>query len=450
MMLLTVLACATTRGADGFRGVWYMNQPQDDQYRYKYSGGLGTYPQQHIPIAVYSAKANKTFFTYGGSTGTIGMGLRNMVAFYDHATGEVSRPVQVFERASNDAHCNATIALDDAGHVYVFCNAHGTREQAYVFRSREPHSTDAFDVVREENFSYSQVWPVAGKGLLWLHTRYEGSRRRLFVGGSDVTGREWSQPRQIFDIGQGSYQISWSDGSRVATATDYHPKPGGLNARTNIYYLETRDFGTTWTNAQGEPLKLPLTEPKNPALVHDFQADGLLVYLKDLAFDAEGRPVILYVTAKSYKSGPAGGPRAWHTARWTGSEWVRREIAPADHNYDHGSLYVESDGTWRLIAPTEPGPQAHSTGGQLVVLVSRDQGGKWESAYTVPIQNGRNQTYVRRPFNAHREFYAFWADGNALEPSESDLFFATKAGEVFRLPRTLSGDRAKPERLPPR
>ena len=46
---------------DGFRGIWYSNQPTKDEYRFKYSGGMATYPQQHAPIAIYSAAANKTF-----------------------------------------------------------------------------------------------------------------------------------------------------------------------------------------------------------------------------------------------------------------------------------------------------------------------------------------------------------------------------------------------------
>ena len=52
--------------ADGYRGIWYSNQPTGDEYVYKYSGGFATYPQQHAPIAIYSARAGKTFFCYGG------------------------------------------------------------------------------------------------------------------------------------------------------------------------------------------------------------------------------------------------------------------------------------------------------------------------------------------------------------------------------------------------
>ena len=52
--------------ADGFRGIWYMNQPSKDEYAYKYSGGMATYPWQHHPIAIYAPEADKTFFVYGG------------------------------------------------------------------------------------------------------------------------------------------------------------------------------------------------------------------------------------------------------------------------------------------------------------------------------------------------------------------------------------------------
>ncbi len=32
---------------DGYRGIWYMNQPSGDEYAFKYSGGLGTYCAKH-------------------------------------------------------------------------------------------------------------------------------------------------------------------------------------------------------------------------------------------------------------------------------------------------------------------------------------------------------------------------------------------------------------------
>jgi len=55
------------RKDSGYRGIWYANQPQEDEYVYKYSGGLGTYCAKHGPMAIYAAEVHKTFFCYGGT-----------------------------------------------------------------------------------------------------------------------------------------------------------------------------------------------------------------------------------------------------------------------------------------------------------------------------------------------------------------------------------------------
>ena len=52
---------------DGYRGIWF-TLGQFSEYGDKYSGGLGTYTADHIPIAIYSPEVKKTFFVYGGTT----------------------------------------------------------------------------------------------------------------------------------------------------------------------------------------------------------------------------------------------------------------------------------------------------------------------------------------------------------------------------------------------
>ena len=57
-----------------------------------------------------------------------------------------------------------------------------------------------------------------------------------------------------------------------------------------------------------------------------------------------------------------------------------------------------------------------------------------------------NHTYCRKPVNAHPDFYALWADGHGLEPSQSSLYFCDKTGQrVWRLPRKMAGEFASPE-----
>jgi BNR repeat-containing family member len=220
-----------------------------------------------------------------------------------------------------------------------------------------------------------------------------------------------------------------------------------LDSRTNLYYLASSDGAKTWRTAGGTAVTLPVSSSKTPALVRDYAAEKKLVYLKDLTFDAAGRSVILYLTSKDHKPGPAGGPHEWHTARWDGTAWRFRPVTTSDHNYDHGSLSVEADGTWRIIAPFGPGPQPFGTGGEMQMWTSTDRGETWAKVRDLTTGSSRNHTYARRPRNAHPDVYALWADGDARKKSDSDLYVCTKAGDVFRLPRSMTGETAPAERV---
>ena len=82
------------------------------------------------------------------------------------------------------------------------------------------------------------------------------------------------------------------------------------------------DNGATWQTVDGRKLSLPLTDARNDALVHEYEAEGLNVYLKDLRFDEDDNPVLLYITSKGYQSGPENDPRTWTIARWDGKKWL--------------------------------------------------------------------------------------------------------------------------------
>jgi hypothetical protein len=114
------------------------------------------------------------------------------------------------------------------------------------------------------------------------------------------------------------------------------------------------------------------------------------------------------------------------------------------NNYDMGSLYIEDGGVWRVIAPTETGPQPYNTGGEMAMWVSRDQGETWELVRQLTADSERNHSYARRPENVHPEFYALWADGHGRQPSESLLYFADRDGNVFQLPTTMAEDMERP------
>ena len=426
---------------DGYRGIWYSNQRQGDEYVYKYSGGLGTYCGKHYPFAVYAPKVRKTFFCYGGAPKDKNT-LLHMVSCYDHATGTVPRPTILLAKGTSDAHDNPVIQIDASGHIWIFSSSHGTGRPSYISVSKKPYSIDEFEWVLTTNFSYTQPHYIPGQGFLFLHTKYGGGRRLYQMTSPD--GRQWTEPQLLAAIENGHYQVSGRQGAKVGTAFNFHPRPRGLNWRTNLYYMDTTDMGRTWRNAAGQPLQLPLTTPANPALVHDYRAEKLNCYMKDVAFDSHGRPVLLFLTSGGWQSGPVNDPRTWRTARWTGTKWDIQGSITSDNNYDTGSLYVERDDLWRIIGPTQPGPQRYNTGGEVAMWTSADQGRTWKMIRQLTRRSKHNHTYCRKTVNAHPDFYAFWADGHGRKPSASRLFFCNQRGDVWMLPPTIKGDSAKP------
>jgi hypothetical protein len=444
--LAVVAAGEGTAIGDGYLGIWYYNQPSKDEFVYKYSGGFATYPQQQSPIAIYVKSVDKTFFCYGGTVEGK-QELLHMISYFDHKTGMVPRPTMLLNKKTEDAHDNPVMSIDGAGHLWIFSNAHGTGRPSFIHRSRKPYDIRDFELIETTNFSYGHPWYHPGKGFLFLQTIYENKGRSLFWNTSK-DGRTWTKPQLLARAELGHYQITGHSGDRTASVFNVHPDPVGLNQRTNLYYVETTDMGQTWKTVDGRKVDVPLRSAANPALVHDYKAEGRLVYLKEVAFNRDGHPVILYLTSKGYESGPKNDPRIWHTARWTGKQWEIREFTRSDHNYDFGALWIEPDGTWRVIGPTDPGPQPYTTGGDMVVWTTRDQGATWKRVKRLTAAREFNHTYARKPVNAHPAFYAFWADGNTKAPSVSHLYFTDKAGSaIWRLPARMTSDFAKPERI---
>lgn len=458
------------RADTGYRGIWYHIGSGHGEYVYKYSGGMGTYPANHYPFSVYVPEVNKTFFCYGG-TDESGKTLYHEVSWFDHATGTVPRPTIVLDKETGDAHDNPVLQVDKDGYIWLFSTSHGTGRPSFIHRSVSPYDISEFRQVpavkiedgREvpmDNFSYLQVYYTKEKGFMAFFTHYEqqqlayGPKNCRVIGYmTSPDGIHWSEWKDLANIEEGHYQTSGQRGKRFGTSFNYHPnkeKGAGLDYRTNLYYLYTDNSGKTWKNARGDRMELPLREIPNGALVHDYASEHLNVYINDLNFDQKGRPVILYVTSKGYEPGPENGPYQWHTARWTGKNWEILPVTVSDHNYDMGSLYIEDDGTWRIIGPTTTGPQAYNTGGEMAMWTSRDQGRNWTLVKQMTSGSEYNHSYARRPVNAHAGFYAFWADGHGRQPSSSRLYFSDRDGNVYRLPPVMTDSLASPELIPAR
>lgn len=432
--------------ANGFKGIWYMNQPSNDEYAYKYSGGMATYPANHRPFAIYAPQVNKTFFCYGGSDDKSST-LYHNVSYYDHTKGKLANPTMVLDKKTTDAHDNPVLSIDEDGYIWLFSTSHGRSRPSYISKSKKPYQIDQFDTIQAtelvdgqvkpfNNFSYFQVYYMPKKGFIALFTKYNAKGQRIIGFNTSRDGHSWGAWQVLAHIEEGHYQVSAERNGKIGVAFDYHPKGKGLNYRTNLYYLESADFGKTWTTASGIPVSLPIRERQNAALVHDYSTEHLNSYLLDIDLDEQGKPFILTLTSKGYEAGPKNAPRNWTLSTFNGQNWTGNVITQSDSNYDMGSLYLDHD-TITLIGPTIDGPQAFNPGGEVAMWRSSDKGKNWAKLKQLTTNSKMNHNYIRKPRYAHPDFFAVWADGNARKPSISYLYYMDKKGNVYQMPRSF-------------
>ncbi len=429
--------------ADGYQGIWFTLN-QFSEYGDKYSGGLGTYTANHIPIAVYAEEVDKTFFVYGGTTGADDRHLLIMASWYDHAGHRVPRPTIVHDKDGvDDPHDNPSLAIDGEGYIWVFISGRGQRRPGFKYRSTEPYSIDEFELIKDQELTYPQPWWVEGHGFIHLFTKYTDGRELFFETSPDGYG--WSEDRKLAGIG-GHYQVSSMHNGKIGTFFNRHPD-GNVDRRTDLYYMQTTDFGETWTTVDGEVLSLPLDSEDNPARVIEYSAQERLQYTIDLNWDQHGNPVLLYLTSGGHQPGPDNEPRFWEIAHWNGEEWKNHIVTRSTHNYDLGSLYIFDD-RWLIIGPLGTGPQAWGTGGEMELWESLDEGETWNKIRQMTVNSERNHKFGRRPVDAEDPFFVFWADGNPDEMSISKLYFGESSGERYwALPYNMEGDYAEPVEL---
>ena len=438
---------------DGFRPIWF-DLGQRSEYGSKYVGAFGTYTMKHRPLAIYSPEVDKTFFVYGGTTSEKDRHLLCMISCYDHKTGLVQKPTVVYDKGKvNDPHDNPALLIDPEGYLWVYVAGRGNHRVGFRFRSVKPYDISAFENMGGSIMAYPQPYYIEGKGHFLFDTRYDGVRRLFYQTSSD--GIHWSDYQPLASIidpelgetKSGHYQITGRCGDKLVTAFNRHLN-GNCDSRTNIYVVQTTDFGEHWTLVDGTPIELPITDRNSPCKILDVEHNKQNCYIKDVNFDEKGNPIILYVTSYGHQPGPAHGPREWFTAHWTGRKWDFRFITYSTNNYDSGSLWVEGK-TWTVIAPTGVGPQKWGQGGEVESWVSRNGGKTWKRAIRYTANSPLNHCYVRRPEQCKDPFWCFWADGNADVFSISHFFFADSQGNVYRLPYEIAPDEewVKPERM---
>lgn len=446
MNLGPALSIAQPTTVDGYKGIWF-TLGQFYEFGDKYSGGLGTYTAKHKPLAIFAPEAKKTFFVYGGTTSKDEKHLLCMIGCYDHKTRKLYKPVIVHDKNGvDDPHDNPSLLIDKQGYICVFVSGRGRRRMGYKYKSEKPYSIEAFQQISEEEMTYPQPW-ITDKGHIFnFFTKYTGVRELYFEIFEDG---QWSEDKKLSTIKapgmtrSGHYQVSGRFKNKVGTFFNWHPN-GNVDRRTNLYYMESTDLGKIWQDAKGNSLQIPLTELGSSALVQDYYSQSKNVYLKDMNFDKDGRPVCLFITSDGHEPGPKNGLRHWKIAYWTGELWQISTVTTSDHNYDMGSLWIEPK-KWTVVCPSQNSPQVYGGGGEIAVWISRDQGMSWSQKKKVTESSARNNNYIRRVHGGKKPFEFFWADGNPEEFSISKLYFGARNGKTWIMPYIMNKPLAKPK-----
>ncbi len=433
----------------GYRGIWF-ELGQKYEAGDKYSGALGTYTAKHRPLAIYSPVVQKTFFVYGGTPSETQRHLLCMIGEYNHQTGTVSQPVVVHDKLGvDDPHDNPALLIDGDGFLWVFISGRSQGRPGFKYRSRDPYSITSFIRISEEEMTYPQPW-ITEFGFFHFFTKYTGIRQLYFETSPD--GINWTEDRLLsaitvdHDHRSGHYQLSdVFAGKTVGTFFNRHPF-GRVDRRTDLYYIQSSDFGKQWTTIDGTPLKIPLTAQENPSRVLDYASQSRNVYLKDMSFDPNGSPACLFIRSLGHEPGPRSAPYEWCVTFRKKGEWHTSVVTVSDHNYDMGSLYL-TETKWHIVAPTEPGPQAWGVGGELAIWTSEDQGNTWRKTRELTHSSEFSHSYVRRPVHYRTPFCFFWASGHSHEFSRSDLYFGDFEGNVWRLPYTMDLPQEAPLRV---
>ncbi|MEO9891558.1 BNR-4 repeat-containing protein [Aurantibacter sp.] len=431
---------------DGYKGIWFeLNQKYE--FGDKYSGALSTYTAKHVPLAIYSKAVDKTFFVYGGTTSKDEKYLLCMIGEYNHKTGMVSKPTVVYDKQGvNDPHDNPSLLIDNNGFIWVFISGRGKKRPGFKYKSTKPYSIDEFTKITEEEMTYPQPWKTKD-GFFHFFTKYTGVRQLYFE--TSIDGKTWTEDKMLAAIPinegekSGHYQTSNTfENKLVGTFFNRHPN-GNVDKRTDLYYIQSKDFGDTWTSIEDKQLQLPIKTLESDVRVEDYAASNKNIYVKDMGFDSNGNPACLYIRSNGHEPGPKSAPYEWCVTKWNGTTWKTSVVTTSDHNYDMGSLFIDND-NWSVVGPTEKGPQAWGVGGELAIWTSKNRGNTWIKQRTLTSNSKLSHSYVRRPVDNKAPFDFFWSDGDSHAFSKSELYFGNFNGNIWKLPYDMTKDYLKP------
>jgi hypothetical protein len=399
----------------------------------------------HAPQAFYDARTNRTYFVYRSGwpcdaerAGRCGI----YIGWFDHNEGRVRRARQIYAQTIKKVDAGPALVPDGQGYVWVFVGS-DRRNEAVVLKSAAPHDLTRFEEQARLSFADAQPWYKKGEGFVLLCSINKDGRWLPAVTAAQ-DGVTWSEPRILADLGPRHRFVSGRHKDKLglvfnASLNERHP-----DLYTDLYYVESRDWGRSWHGADGQKIELPIRDADHFSLMRDYRSMKRITSIKDLNFDRMGNPTVLYMSTFAPGIKARRLRKTWYTARWF-RQWYMTGLIMSDHIEDSGCLLIDERMNWTLPATTDPGLRPNVPGGDVVMWLSRDQGRSW---YRKTLTEGRHCWSLVRPRRSNAELAFLWLGAELDDFNGASVYYSDESGQVRALPRAIPGDDAPPTSQP--
>ncbi|WP_114778436.1 BNR-4 repeat-containing protein [Botryobacter ruber] len=268
------------------------------------------------PRAIYhKGQKEQTYFSWVNSVGDI------WISAYNHETGEYKEH-RLHERLEVDDHDNPAILIRNDGRIIVYYSKH-TVGPVYQYISTNPEDITSWGPVL--NYGTNVTYPYPFQVGEQIYVFYRGINWHPTLVVSDDNGATVGTPQQFITGGGGRPYTRYAQDATGAihiAVTTGHPRNEPNN---KIYYARFKDGkfyradGTFIKDYTGSATALNLDTEAEVV----YNASNGKGWIWDITVDADNNPVMVYA------SFPTGTDHRYHYARWTGTQWFRKQLTDA-------------------------------------------------------------------------------------------------------------------------
>lgn len=262
----------------------------------------------------YKGAKEQTYFSWVTSTGDI------VLSAYNHATGEYDKNT-LSHRLQVDDHANPSLFIRKDGRIILFYSKHFDSVMRYRIST---HPEDISSFGPEKTFGYNVTYPYpfqVGNDIVIFYRGDSDWHPTMAV--SNDNGETFNTPTKfIVGGGQRPYTRFSQDptGAIHIAFTTGHPRNEPNNKiyyacfKNGSFYRADGSFIKNYNNGSN-PLNIDLNEAETV-----YNASNGKGWIWDITSDSENKPVMVFA------SFPLDTDHRYHYARWTGTNWHRKEL----------------------------------------------------------------------------------------------------------------------------